>query len=62
MKFSKLSSLVPFFNDFQLERIIVDTVKEKDLQVCYSKCYLLRSSDLQLHEQFVGFGISASNF
>ena len=33
MQFSKLASLVPFFDEHKLERIIVDTVKEKELQV-----------------------------
>lgn len=45
MKFSKLSSLVPFFNDYQLERIIVDTVKEKDLQL-----------SIDHRQQYVTFG------
>ena len=38
MKFSKLSALVPFFNEHQLERIIVDAVKERDLQVLHTFC------------------------
>ncbi len=33
MKFSKLSALVPFLNEHELERVIVDSVKGKDLQV-----------------------------
>ena len=36
MKFSKLAALVPFLNEHELERVIVDSVKGKDLQVMFN--------------------------
>ena len=33
IEFSKLLSLIPFANEFQLERAIVDVAKQNDLQV-----------------------------
>eukprot|EP00795_Rhopilema_esculentum_P012434 gene12434-3101_t len=45
MQFSKLASLVPFFDEHKLERIIVDTVKEKELQL-----------SIDHRKQYVNFG------
>lgn len=48
IEFSRLTSLVPFVDAFQLERAIVDAARHCDLQVCAIRRPVRRSLELFL--------------